>query len=100
MKELLNEVRSYIDDAAAKLDHGEISTLSGLDTKIEELCKQIAALPATEGKLYAEELRKIHNKLDALQQQMVVTQQKIEQELTMLNTRQKAAKAYAKKKGS
>lgn len=98
MKELMDSVHQHIDNASDRLAQGEMVSLAGLDDAINILCKKVEALSPDEGKTFTPALDELYKKLDALQMQMVDAKKKIEDEISNLNVRQKAAKAYGDKK--
>lgn len=92
--QLLDDLRSYMNDARAMCDRGEFMALDGLDGRVKTICDTIGALPVAEARGYADELDAIGKDLEALQDYFMEKRAALGEELADTSKHHKAAKAY------
>lgn len=92
--QLIDDIRTYIQDAQEICERGEFISLQGLDSRVEQICQSIHEMDAEEAKKYAEELDKLSEQLDALQQMFKQKRDSLRDDLDDTTRHQNAAKAY------
>lgn len=96
-QELHNDIIAYIEKADALLAGGEYTSLVGLDTAVDTLCKRVLALGTEEATQFMPQLEQLVARLDALQKNMQTALDACKEEVAGLDKHRKAADAYNKK---
>ncbi|MBM3617469.1 MAG: hypothetical protein FJX23_02875 [Alphaproteobacteria bacterium] len=93
-EELWEHIARFVLATQEHVSNGGDADLSGLDAKVQELCDAILDLPREEAAVYEERLGALGEALETLKLGLENVQGDIEAELSSLDRRQKAAKAY------
>lgn len=93
-KELLEQIHSFIALSKEHVAQGGDADLSGLDGKVQELCEKVLDMPKPEADVYGKELAILADELTELRAGMETAQVEVREQISALNARQKAAKAY------
>lgn len=93
-EQLWEHIARFVVDTQEHVAQGGDADLSGLDAKVQELCDAVLDLPSAEAAVYQERLAALGSALENLKSGLELVQGEIEDELSTLDRRQKAAKAY------
>lgn len=97
------DIAHEIDHAASMVDAfrtaaaaGSTVDLSGLDTKVEKLCGEIAAMPAPERNGFKRSLLSLIDDLNRLVETIEAQQKDVSETLKGVSSRQRAVTAYGR----
>ncbi len=94
---LHDDIMAYIERANALMASGQTTSLAGLDTVVETLCKRIVALDPNAASNFAPQLAQLMQRLNGLQGTMQSALDACKSEVDGLDKHQRASKAYRKK---
>ena len=95
---LHQDILRYIANANDLLSRGEIASLSGLDTAVEELCNRVLTLDEKEVAQFVPELDALMQALDTLQARMKQARDACRVDVESLGKHHRAASAYGANK--
>lgn len=93
-EQLWEQIARFVLVTQEHVAQGGDADLAGLDAKVQELCDAILDLPREEAAVYEQRLGALGEALETLKLGLENVQGEIEDELSSLDRRQKAAKAY------
>jgi len=70
LHEQLNNIRALINDAQNKIEQGEVIDLSGLNLKVQDICRDVLALPAEQAKEFKDTMLEIISTLNTLEESL------------------------------
>ena len=92
--ELIEQARTFVQEANAKLEAGELVDLAGLDTKVRSLCDVALSMPKADGQEMRPALESLGEMLTELRDNLLKAQTGVQEKLDELSARSRAAKAY------
>lgn len=93
-EQLLERLTVFIETTRDHVAEGGEADLEGLDGKIQELCDAVLDMPKAEALIFQEKLVFLVAQLTALKDNLEAVQDDIRQQLSSLDLRHKAVKAY------
>lgn len=93
-RRILNDIRTYIHDALEICERGEYIELSGLDTRVQEMCEAIGGMSREQAVEFADDLDIMMQQLEVLQRVFQERRDALGEELNGTSRHQQAAKAY------
>ncbi len=70
LEQQLKDIRGVIDQAQSKINQGEVIDLSGLNLKVQDACRDVLALPATEAKEFKNDMLDMVGALNTLEESL------------------------------
>lgn len=93
-EQLWEQIALFVVKTQEHVAQGGDADLSGLDAKVQELCDAVLDLPSEEAAVYEERLGALGEALENLKTGLEQVQGEVEEEISSLDRRQKAVKAY------
>jgi hypothetical protein len=93
-EKLFNDIASFIDQSRTLLHQGALTELAGLDEQVRILCDAVLQLSQDERVRYADKLQELLGGLKALGDEMVVSREKLANEIRGVSHLKKANTAY------
>jgi hypothetical protein len=96
LKRRLDKAAAVVASARRTLAGGDLVDLAGLDSEVDEICREINELAPEQGHSLRSALITLADGLDLLGQDLRATHEKVAAEIEDTSARQQAAKAYAR----
>lgn len=93
-KDRLEALQLKLEECVRDLESGAVPTLTGVELEVERLCQQVLALPKEDAKPFMVALQALSDAFSALAAAMQSMKQAVAGELSDLQVRAKAHKAY------
>ncbi len=91
---LIEQAKTFVQEAKAKLEAGEMVDLAGLDTKVRSLCDVALSIPRADGQELRPALESLGEALTELRNNLLKAQTGVREKLDELTARSRATKAY------
>jgi hypothetical protein len=90
----LEALEQELARCAGMLDQGDVPSLSGIELEVKVLCDQVLQMPTGEAGEYIQRLQALSDAFSVLGEVMAEQRDALREELTGLQARQKAHRAY------